>query len=373
MIKIVSLIPLRWGSKSIPYKNIKVIWWQPLCNWTINASLWSKLINETWVSTDDEKIKDIALKAWAKVIDRPKEFWTDTASTESVMIHFMENIDFDILVTIQATSPLTSPEDLDNALNKFFEEWYDSMLTWVLTKRFFRTKEWKSLNYDFMHRPRRQEFDWTIMENWAFYITKKEILQKYWNRLWWNIWVYEMEEKHAIEIDEPSDWNILEWLLSKSTKQDFEDVKVIFSDFDWVWTDNKITLNEEWLESLTFSKEDSLWLNYFKEKSNIPLIILSKERNKIVTKRCEKLNLDLKKALDWKKEYIENYLNEHNLEWDNVCYIWNDLNDLECIKLAKYSFCPNDANEYIKHNSKYILKHNWWNWAIRELLDLISN
>lgn len=372
-MKIVSLIPLRWGSKSIPYKNIKIIWWQPLCNRTINASLWSELINETRVSTDDDKIKEIALKAWAKVIDRPKEFWTDTASTESVMSHFMENINFDILVTIQATSPLTASKDLDSALNKFFDEWYDSMLTWVLTKRFFRTKEWKSLNYDFMHRPRRQEFGWTIMENGAFYITKKEILQKYWNRLWGNIWVYEMEEKHAIEIDEPSDWIALECLLSQNSKWDFKDIKVIFSDFDGVWTDNKVILNEEWLESLIFSKEDSLWLNYFKEKSNIPLIILSKERNKIIAKRCEKLQLDLEHALDWKKEYIENYLNEYNLNRGNVCYIWNDLNDLECIKLAGFSFCPSDANEEVKRNTKYILKHNWWNWAIRELLDLISN
>ena len=64
-------------------------------------------------------------------------------------------------------------------------------------------------------------------------------------------------------------------------------------------------------------------------------------------------------------------MSNHNLTWNNVCYIWNDLNDLECIKLSKYSFCPSDANEQIKQNSKYILTHNWWNWAIRELLDRI--
>jgi CMP-N-acetylneuraminic acid synthetase len=205
-MRIVALIPLRWWSKSIPYKNIKELWWKPLCNWVIEASKWSKYINETFVSTDDEKIKNIVEKTWIKIINRPIEFAQDDSSTESVILHFMKNVDFDILITIQATSPFTTSDDLDKAIEQFIEENNDSMLTWVLLKKFYWSLNWNPLNYDYKNRPRRQEFDWVIEENWAFYITKKSILEKNKNRLWWNIWIYKMDENKGIDIDEPSDW-----------------------------------------------------------------------------------------------------------------------------------------------------------------------
>lgn len=374
-MKIVSLIPLRWWSKSIPYKNIKMIWWKPLCSRTIEASLWSKYINETRISTDDKKIKDIVGKTWAKIIDRPEEYANDTASTESVMLHFMQNTDFDIVVTIQATSPLTTSEDIDKAIELFLKNKYDSLVTWVKTKRFFWNINWEALNYEYKKRPRRQDFEWTIMENWAFYITKREILQSHKNRLGGNIWIYEMDESTAVEIDEPNDRSIVENLLLKkhNISKHIKKIKVIFSDFDWVWTDNKVYLDANWNENLLFSKEDSLGLNLFREKTNIPIIIVSKERNDIVKKRCEKLQLRLEKNMDNKLMFIEEYIKKNKITWQNVCYIGNDVNDLDCMKKAWVSFCPNDGNKDVQEISTYILKSAWWNGAIREMLDLISN
>src|SRR3989338_2676554 len=131
--KIVTLIPLRGGSKSIPYKNVKEMAGKPLCFWVIKAATGSKYIDEVWVSTEDKKIKEIVLSLGlpVKVIDRPAEFATDEASTESVMLHFAEQVDFDILNLVQATSPLTSSEDLDKAIEQFFAENDDSLLTGV--------------------------------------------------------------------------------------------------------------------------------------------------------------------------------------------------------------------------------------------------
>ncbi|MEI6673426.1 MAG: hypothetical protein WCL02_09385 [bacterium] len=63
------------------------------------------------------------------MIDRPEEYANDTASTESVMLHFMQNTDFDIVVTIQATSPLTTSEDIDKAIELFLKNKYDSLVT----------------------------------------------------------------------------------------------------------------------------------------------------------------------------------------------------------------------------------------------------
>ena len=124
--KIVTLIPLRGGSKSIPYKNIKLMAGKPLCYWTLKAASESKYIDEVWVSTEDAKIKKVVeslgLGKKVKVIDRPMEFAQDTSSTESVMMHFADNVKFDILNLIQATSPFTTSNDLDTAIEFLFEK-----------------------------------------------------------------------------------------------------------------------------------------------------------------------------------------------------------------------------------------------------------
>ena len=115
---------------------------KPLLYWTCKAAKESKYIDEVYVSTEDAKIKEVvqSLKLGVKIIDRPAEFAQDTSSTESVMLHFATLIkDFNVLNLIQATSPFTTSEDLDQAIELFFENGWDSMLTGILYKKFYWT------------------------------------------------------------------------------------------------------------------------------------------------------------------------------------------------------------------------------------------
>jgi len=211
----VAIIPLRGGSKSIPKKNIKLLAGKPLASWSLEAAARCAAINIVYVSTDSAEIADVVqgLGLDIQVIMRPAEFATDEASTEVVMLHFMRNVDFDALVTIQATSPLLSASDLDRALVQFRLQKLDSMLSAVRTKRFFWHDDATPINYDPLHRPRRQDFPGTLMENGAFYITRREILQRYKCRLGGKVGIYEMDESTAIEIDEPEDWERVKKLL----------------------------------------------------------------------------------------------------------------------------------------------------------------
>lgn len=211
----VSLIPLRGGSKSIPKKNIKPLGGKPLSAWTLEAASCCAAINTVYVSTDSEEIADVVqgLGLGVHIIMRPAEYATDEASTEAVMLHFMSQVDFDVLVTIQSTSPLLTTHDLDKALVQFQDQQLDSMLSAVRTKRFFWHDDATPINYEPMHRPRRQDFRGTLMENGAFYITKRDILQRYQCRLGGNLGIYEMNESTAVEIDEPEDWERVERLL----------------------------------------------------------------------------------------------------------------------------------------------------------------
>lgn len=211
----VALIPLRGGSKSISKKNIKPLVGKPLAAWTLAAAAGCAAINTVYVSTDCDEIAGAVqgLGLGVQVIMRPAEFATDEASTESVMLHFMSRVDFDVLVTIQATSPLLTAHDLSHALIQFHEQQLDSMLSAVRTKRFFWNDDGTPINYDPLSRPRRQEFGGTLMENGAFYVTKRSVLQCDQCRLGGKIGVFEMDESSSIEIDEPDDWERVERLL----------------------------------------------------------------------------------------------------------------------------------------------------------------
>ncbi len=221
MPKTIALIPLRGGSKGIPKKNVKQIAGKPLCAWVLESATESKLIDEVYVSTDSNEIAQIvkALNLGVKVLMRPSELATDEATTESVILHFAEQTKFEVLVTIQATSPLLRAKHLDEALRIFFESKFHSMLSAVRVKRFFWGDDGVPINYNPLARPRRQDFAGSLIENGAFYITHISVLNEYQCRLGGDIGIYEMPEETLLEIDEPCDWAVVEKLLRKVSDQ----------------------------------------------------------------------------------------------------------------------------------------------------------
>ena len=172
-------------------------------------------IDAVFVSTDCPEIAGVVqgLNLGVQVIERPPAFATDEASTEAVMLHFLAQCPFERLVTIQATSPLLRAEDLDSALERVEREGLDSLLSAVRSKRFFWYDDATPINYDPLQRPRRQDFPGTLMENGAFYITRRAILEQHGCRLGGRIGIHEMPEDTALEIDEPADWERVEALI----------------------------------------------------------------------------------------------------------------------------------------------------------------
>jgi N-acylneuraminate cytidylyltransferase len=208
----VALVPLRGGSKGIPGKNIRLFNGKPLCCWVLEAALSARNVDAVYVSTDSIEIANVVRSnlSGVKIIERPAHLADDQSSTESVMLHFMTLVPFHTLLLMQATSPLTRGSDIESALEKMELDNLDSLLTGVRQKRFLWGSDGVPTNYDPMKRPRRQEFDGHLVENGAFYITRREILDKYGNRLGGRIGVFEMPEDTYEELDEPADWPVAE-------------------------------------------------------------------------------------------------------------------------------------------------------------------
>lgn len=217
----VAFIPVRGGSKSIPLKNIKELNHKPLLYWTVKAASDCRNIDKVYVATDSDIIKETVENLninKVEVIGRSPESASDTASTESAMLEFAIQYEFDNIVLIQATSPLLKAKDLEGGFELFQMQDTDSVLSVVGQKRFNWINDKSGyatpINYDYHHRPRRQDFDGYMTENGAFYITSKEALLQSNNRISGNIRAYEMDEKTFVEIDEPNDWIIVEHLMN---------------------------------------------------------------------------------------------------------------------------------------------------------------
>lgn len=384
----VAFIPVRGGSKSIPLKNIKPICGKPLVYWTVKAACGCKYIDKVYVATDSDKIKETVaafktdfeadLFEKVEIIGRSAESASDTASTEFAMLEFANNYEFDNIVLVQATSPLLQSSDLNRGFETFNEEETDSVISVVPQKRFNWSYDGKGYvrpaNYDVFHRPRRQEFDGYLVENGAFYITSKPDLLKSRNRVSGNIRAVEMNEDTFFEIDEPSDWIIIEALMKKnriSVPKEFPEIKMFLTDCDGCLTDGGMYYSEYGDELKKFNTRDGMGFARLKEKGIITGIITS-ENVKLNKRRAEKLQLDILEAgCNNKVEAIKRYCKQFDIAIENVCYIGDDLNDIEALKLVGFGCCPADAMTQVKHIANYIALSRGGNGVIREISDLI--
>lgn len=382
-MKVVSIIPVRGGSKSIPLKNIKPINNRPLVYWTIDAAVNCKWIDEVYVSTDSEEIRDIVKQYDRETFDklhcitRSDYTATDTASTETVILEFIEKVDSDYLVLLQATSPLTESKHLDEAFLQLYEEKLDSLLSVVRQKRFIWSisKDGKviSNNYIPSERPRRQEFEGYLVENGAFYITKTDKLRDSKIRISGKIGLYEMPEETYFEIDEPSDWMIIEGFLKRRQKYSEPKIKLFATDCDGVLTDAGMYYTADGDSIKKFNTKDGMGFSLLKNKGIITAI-LTGENSNIVSKRAEKLKIDeVFLGCENKVLAMKEILIKYNLSFDEVAYIGDDLNDIELLKKVGLSFSVADAVDEVKQSVDHVTRLGGGQGAVREAIDYILN
>jgi N-acylneuraminate cytidylyltransferase len=386
----VAFIPVRGGSKSIPQKNIKPICGKPLVYWTVRAACSCRYIDKVYVATDSEKIgdtvdsfktgKEASLFSKVIVIGRSTESASDTASTEFAMLEFALNYEFDNIVLVQATSPLLRGKDLERGFEVFKEQGTDSVLSVVRQKRFHWGNDEFGFahptNYDVFHRPRRQEFDGYLVENGAFYITSKTDLIKSQNRVSGNIKAVEMNEDTFFEVDELSDWVIIEALMKKNgisvTENDcIPEIKMFFTDCDGCLTDGGMYYSEYGDELKKFNARDGMGFALLRQKGIITGIITS-ENVKLNQRRAEKLKLDILEAgCKDKARAVEKICQERGIDIKNVLYIGDDINDIELIKKAGFGCCPADAMPQVREVADFVTKAKGGEGVIRELAEMI--
>ena len=162
----------------------------------------------------------------------------------------------------------------------------------------------------------------------------------------------------------------------------WEDFHTLIFDFDGVFTNNKVYIDETGKEIVRCDRSDGLAfdiLRKFKEKRNwdIQYFILSKEKNPVVQKRAEKLKIKCFNNVSNKKFFIEEYLKKRFGYIDDakkgVLYAGNDLNDLSAMRFCGYSIAPSDAHKLIKEKATLVLDKKGGEGFVRKIIEIIIN
>jgi len=151
----------------------------------------------------------------------------------------------------------------------------------------------------------------------------------------------------------------------------FKNIKLLVCDFDGVFTDNRVIIDENGKESVACSRSDGFGVELLK-KNGIDVIVISKEKNNVVKARCDKMGVACNSGVDNKLEVLKKEMLKYHLKPDQVCYIGNDINDIECIKHV-VGVAVDDAVGQVKEEAKLVTKCKGGKGAVRELADILLN
>jgi YrbI family 3-deoxy-D-manno-octulosonate 8-phosphate phosphatase len=151
---------------------------------------------------------------------------------------------------------------------------------------------------------------------------------------------------------------------------DLKKIQLIVYDFDGVMTDNKALVFEDGSEAVIVNRGDGLGVKILSELGYIQ-IILSTEKNKVVSARANKLKIDSFQGVADKASVLFEICKEKNIALENVIFVGNDINDFDVMKMVGFPICPSDAQKMIKNISTLILNSKGGNGVIRELADII--
>jgi N-acylneuraminate cytidylyltransferase len=272
----------------------------------------------------------------------------------------------------QATSPFTQTSHFNEGLELFKK--HDSVLSCCESKR-FSWKNGKALNYDIYNRPRRQDFQGTLIENGAFYISSVSSIKQSKNRISGNIGIYEMPEYTYTEIDEIEDWIVAESLMKrfvlKNEKRDFSKIKLFLSDVDGVLTDAGMYYTESGDEFKKFCTYDGMGFQIL-QKSGVKVGMLTTEDRELNRRRAKKLGLDFDfhGAKD-KLQIVKDLCAKENITLNEVAYIGDDVNCFGLLSHVGIAACPNNAVAKIKAIPNIMqLERNGGDGVVREFVEL---
>lgn len=375
---VVAIIPARGGSKGIPLKNLQEVAGRSLLARAIDAALDAQHIDTVIVSTDHDGIAQEARRTGAHVVHRPDDISGDTASSESALLHALQQIGAEdgITVFLQCTSPFIDPASLDSAITRVLDGSADVVFSAVEDPSFlWRLDEADhavAVGHDAAHRPRRQDRTPQYNETGAFYVMRTDGFRAAGHRFFGRVGIEEVPLEQSREVDSMSDLTLVRAIAAAQEDVCVIDVDALVTDFDGVHTDDSAFVDEDGHEFVRVHRGDGMGVGRLVD-AGFPFLVLSKERNPVVSRRAEKLRVDVLQGVDDKAAALMQWIEARELDPDRVAYVGNDINDLAAFSVVGWPIAVADAHPRVLAAARLVLTHRGGQGAVREVCDLIPD
>ncbi len=384
------VIPARGGSAGVPLKNLQRVGGTSLVARATRAAAAAASVTDVVVSTDHDEIAREAVEHGARVVERPADLSGATASSESAVLHVLDELAAQgrpepaVTVLLQATSPFVDPAELDAAVGQVLAGDHDVVVAVSPTHDF----QWRldvdgpvPVGHTTDHRPRRQDRAPHFRETGAFYVMRTAGLRTAGTRFFGSVGLQPVAPEWAVEIDEPRDLWLARTLLDQpadGTETRPEpgrapvplDVDALVTDFDGVHTDDGVLVDSDGVESVRVHRGDGLGVGRLRD-AGLPILVLSKERNPVVTARARKLGVEVLQGVDDKATALREWCVARGVDLDRTVYVGNDVNDLPALRVVGWPVAVADAHPDVLAAARVVTAARGGHGAVREICDQI--
>lgn len=211
--RVAALVPMKGHSERVPDKNVREFNGRPLFHWILNTMEAATTVDEIVVNTDSEEIATGAAEHFeVTVLERPEELRGDHVSMNEIILHDVGAVDADVFLQTHCTNPLLRPGTVDDAVETFRrDEAHDSLFSVTPLQTRLWDEDCEPINHQRDQLLRTQDLPPVYEENSNVYCFTESSVRRRNNRIGDEPMMYEMDEREAIDIDEPIDFRVAEF------------------------------------------------------------------------------------------------------------------------------------------------------------------
>jgi YrbI family 3-deoxy-D-manno-octulosonate 8-phosphate phosphatase len=398
--EVLAVVQARGGSKGLPGKNVRRLAGHPLIAYSIAAARSSARVTRVIVSTDDEHIAEVARQYGAEVpFLRPVELAQDLTPDLPLFEHALawlraeQSYTPDLVVQLRPTSPFRPPGLIDDAVDHIAAVPDADCVRTVTVPHETPFKMWRVGQAGFLkpllesdvpepYNAPRQSLPPVRWQTGHLDVFRGDLIKRRRSLTGDRVLPLEIDRRFCVDIDTQHDWLYAEWLLereelpivwpgSSTPRRPLPSpVQLLVLDFDGVMTDDRVLTMQDGTEGVLCSRGDGLGLALLAARG-VPAMVVSKERNPVVAARCRKLGVECFQGVDDKAAALRDMASGRGVSLAQIVYAGNDVNDLECLRLAGCGVAVADAHPAVIRAADRVLTKGGGCGAVRELCDLI--
>jgi YrbI family 3-deoxy-D-manno-octulosonate 8-phosphate phosphatase len=379
MKKIAAFIPAKGTSNRVPSKNRQEILGVPMYLWAAN-NLARVLPNEDiYIDSDCEETLSGARSRGFGTIKRPAELATNATDGNQMMMWQVSNVEAEIYIQHLPPMIFLRAETIKAALSKVVDGGCASSFAVYKTQHYHWDKNGPC--YDLKNIPNSVTLEPSITEGMGLYVVRRDRFLQEKKRIIAPFATVDLDHYERIDIDTPDDLSYARtvakglglgtpWTMGLEKMRQRFRPKLLVVDIDGVLTDGGMYYTERGDEMKKFNTKDGLATKRV-VSSGIHVAFLSSGINaNLIRSRAALLGVNLVHVgTEPKRNILEQWCKNMQIEPANIAYIGDDVNDLEVMRIVGFTACPRDAVEEIKIISTVVLSTCGGNGCLREFVD----